>query len=432
MAAARDAFPAWRDLPAGRRGELLEAWHAAILDAKDDLARLMTLEQGKPLAESVVEVEYGASFVKWFAEETRRVYGETIPAPTTDRRILVLRQPVGVSAAITPWNFPNAMIMRKAAPALAAGCPMVIKPSELTPFSALALAALAERVGFPAGVLSVVTGDPETIGAVLTSSPDVRKLLFTGSTRVGRRVMGQCAATLKRLSLELGGNAPFIVFADADLDKAVAGAMVSKFRNAGQTCVCANRILVHADVYDAFAGRLTRAVSELVVGDGFTEGVTVGPLINDAAVEKVRAHLDDARAKGAVATIGGDAHPRGGRFVAPAVLTGVTTVMRFTQEETFGPIAPLMSFTGDDETIELANGTPHGLAAYFYTESVRRAWTVAERLETGMVGLNTGSVSMAMAPFGGVKQSGFGREGSGHGIDEYLQLKTFHIAGLDG
>jgi succinate-semialdehyde dehydrogenase/glutarate-semialdehyde dehydrogenase len=430
IGAARDAFPAWRDTPAGERAALLEAWHAAILTARDDLARLMTNEQGKPLAEAAGEIDYGASFVKWFAEEARRAYGETVPAPTADRRIVVLKQPVGVAAAITPWNFPNAMITRKVAPALAAGCTVVLKPSSATPFSALALAALAERVGFPPGVFNVVTGQSAEIGAVLTASPDVRKLSFTGSTEVGRRLMADCAPTLKRLSLELGGNAPFLVFAAADLDLAVAGAMASKFRNAGQTCVCANRILVHAQVYDAFAAKLTDAVRGLVVGDGLADAVTIGPLIDDAAVEKVRAHLDDALARGAAATIGAETHPRGGRFVTPTVLTGVTTAMRCTQEETFGPVAPLIRFESDDDALALANDTPHGLAAYFYTESLRRAWHVAEGLEAGMVGLNTGSVSMAMAPFGGVKQSGFGREGASHGLDEYLQLKSFHVAGL--
>jgi succinate-semialdehyde dehydrogenase/glutarate-semialdehyde dehydrogenase len=432
IAAARAAFPAWRDRPAGERAAVLEAWHDAMLAARDDLARLMTIEQGKPLTEAAGEIDYGASFVKWFAEEARRVAGETVPAPTADRRIVVLRQPVGVAAAITPWNFPNAMITRKVAPALAAGCTVVLKPSSATPFSALALAALAERAGVPAGVFNVVTGRSGEIGGALTASPDVAKLSFTGSTEVGRQLMADCAPTLKRLSLELGGNAPFLVFADADLDLAVAGAMASKFRNAGQTCVCANRILVHADVYDAFASKLAQAVRGLVVGDGLEAGVTIGPLIDDAAVEKVHAHLDDALARGASAVAGGTARPaRGGRFVTPTVLTGVTPAMRCTQEETFGPVAPLVRFTDDDEAIALANDTPHGLAAYFYTEGVRRAWRVAERIEAGMVGLNTGSVSMAMAPFGGVKQSGFGREGSRHGLDEYLQLKTFHVASLD-
>jgi succinate-semialdehyde dehydrogenase/glutarate-semialdehyde dehydrogenase len=427
IAAAEAAFPAWRARPASQRAELLEAWHDAMLANVEDLARIMTLEQGKPLAESRGEIRYGASFVKWFSEEARRVYGDAIPAPTADRRILVLRQPVGVCAAITPWNFPNAMIARKAAPALAAGCTMVVKPSELTPFSALAMAALAERAGIPPGVLNIVTGRPEPIGDAMTSSERVRKLSFTGSTRVGRLLMEKSAGTLKRLSLELGGNAPFLVFGDADLDRAIAGVMASKFRNAGQTCVCANRILVQDEIYDEFALRLTNAVARQVVGSGLDEQVTIGPLINGAAVEKVLGHIDDARTRGAVATIGGHAHAKGGTFVEPTVLTGATPAMRAANEETFGPVAPLFRFSSDDEALALANGTPFGLAAYFYTENVRRAWRVAEALECGMVGLNTGSVSIEAAPFGGVKQSGFGREGSKYGMDEYLQLKAFHF-----
>lgn len=430
IAAASAAFPAWRALPAGRRGALLEAWHGALVANSEDLARIMTVEQGKPLAEARGEIAYGASFVKWFAEEARRVYGDTIPSPTADRRILVLKEPIGVAAAITPWNFPNAMITRKVSPALAAGCTIVLKPSELTPFSALALAALAEEVGFPPGVLNIVTGQPGPIGEALTGSQVVRKLSFTGSTRVGKLLMARSAETLKRVTLELGGNAPFIVFADADLDVAVAGLMASKFRNAGQTCVSANRVLVQDTVYDAFAARLSAAVGTLVVGDGLAADVTIGPLINDAAVEKVRGHIEDARAKGATPVIGGGDHPRGGRFIAPTVLTDVTPAMRVATEETFGPVAPLFRFRDEDEAIALANATPHGLAAYFYTENIRRAWHVAEQLQFGMVGLNTGSVSMEMAPFGGVKESGFGREGSKYGIDDYLQIKAFHIGHL--
>ncbi len=425
--AASAAFPAWSALPAVERSDRLDAWHRALLESADDLARLMTLEQGKPLAEARGEIAYGASFLRWFAEEARRVSGETVPAPTADRRILVLRQPIGVAAAITPWNFPNAMLARKVGPALAAGCTMVVKPSELTPFSALAMAVLAERVGIPPGVFNVVTGHPGPIGDAIIESPVVRKLSFTGSTRVGKLLMERSAATLKRLSLELGGNAPFLVFDDADLDKAIAGVMASKFRNAGQTCVCANRILVQDGVYDAFAARLTAAVGQLVVGDGLEAGVTIGPLINQAAVEKVLGHVDDARTLGAAATVGGHRHARGGLFVEPTVLTGVTPRMRVAGEETFGPVAPLFRFRTEDEGIALANDTPFGLAAYFYTEQLRRSWRVAERLEYGMVGLNTGSVSMEMAPFGGIKESGFGREGSRHGIDEYLQLKSFHV-----
>ena len=427
IAAADAAFPSWRALPAGKRGALLEAWHDALLANIDDLARLMTLEQGKPLAEARGEIHYGAGFVKWFAEEARRVYGDTIPAPTPDRRIIVLKEPIGVAAAITPWNFPNAMITRKCAPALAAGCTIVLKPSELTPFSALALAVLAEEVGFPPGVINIVTGQPAPIGEALTSSPLVRKLSFTGSTRVGKLLMQRSAETLKRVTLELGGNAPFIVFADADLDKAVKGIVASKFRNAGQACVSANRILVQDEVYDEVAARLSKAVGAFVVGDGLDEGVTIGPLITDAATEKVLGHIDDARTRGAVAATGGGAHALGGRFVAPTVLTGVTTAMRLANEETFGPVAPLFRFSTEDEAVELANSTSYGLAAYFYTENISRSWRVAERLQFGMVALNTGSVSVEMAPFGGVKESGFGREGSKYGIDDYLQIKAFHL-----
>jgi succinate-semialdehyde dehydrogenase/glutarate-semialdehyde dehydrogenase len=430
IAAAGAAFPQWRALTAGKRSQFLEAWYEAILEHAEDLARLLTLEQGKPLAESRGEITYGAGFIKWFAEEAKRVYGETIPAPTPDRRILVLKEPVGVCAAITPWNFPNAMITRKIAPALAAGCTVVVKPSELTPFSALALGVLAERVGFPPGVLNIVTGQPGPIGEAMTSSEVVRKLSFTGSTRVGRYLMEKSAGTLKRLSLELGGNAPFIVFDDADLDKALKGVMSSKFRNSGQTCVSANRILVQAAIYDEFAARLTKKVSGLVVGEGLDEKVTIGPLINDAAVEKVLGHVEDARAHGALATVGGGAHARGGHFVAPTVLTGMTSAMRVGSEETFGPVAPLFRFTTDDEAIEIANGTAFGLAAYYYTENLRRSWRIAERLEFGMVGLNTGAISVETAPFGGVKQSGFGREGSHYGIDEYLQVKAFHLGDI--
>jgi succinate-semialdehyde dehydrogenase/glutarate-semialdehyde dehydrogenase len=430
IAAAEAALPEWRALPAAKRSSLLEAWYAAINQTTDDLAKILTVEQGKPLAEARGEISYGASFVKWFAEEAKRVYGETIPSPTADRRIVVLKEPVGVCAAITPWNFPNAMITRKVAPALAAGCTIVLKPSELTPFSALALAVLAERVGFPAGVLNIVTGQPGAIGEALTSSDIVRKLSFTGSTRVGRYLMEKSAGTLKRLSLELGGNAPFIIFDDADLDRAMRGVMASKFRNAGQTCVSANRILVRESIYDEFATKLTKKVSGLVVGEGLQEKATVGPLINDAATEKVLGHIDDARSRGAVATVGGGAHTLGGHFVAPTVLTGMQTDMRISNEETFGPVAPLFRFESEDEAIEIANSTPYGLAAYFYTENIRRAWRVAERLEFGMVGCNTGSVSVEMAPFGGIKQSGFGREGSHYGIDEFLQVKAFHLGDI--
>ncbi len=430
IAAAEAALPQWRALPAAKRSSLLEAWFTAINETTDDLAKILTVEQGKPLSESRGEIIYGAGFVKWFAEEAKRVYGETIPSPTADRRIVVLKEPVGVCAAITPWNFPNAMITRKVAPALAAGCTIVLKPSELTPFSALALAVLAERVGFPAGVLNIVTGQPGPIGEALTSSDIVRKLSFTGSTRVGRYLMEKSAGTLKRLSLELGGNAPFIIFDDADIDRAMKGVMASKFRNAGQTCVSANRILVRESIYDEFATKLTKKVSGLVVGEGLQEKATVGPLINDAATEKVLGHIEDARSRGAVATVGGGAHALGGHFIAPTVLTGMQTEMRISNEETFGPVAPLFRFESEDEAIEMANSTPYGLAAYFYTENIRRAWRVAERLEFGMVGCNTGSVSVEMAPFGGIKQSGFGREGSHYGIDEFLQVKAFHLGDI--
>ncbi|ACL58639.1 NAD-dependent succinate-semialdehyde dehydrogenase [Methylobacterium nodulans] len=429
IAAAEAAFPAWRRRPSAERAAILERWNALILENADDLAAIMTAEQGKPLAEARGEVLYGASFVKWFAEEARRNYGDAFPGPAGDRRILVLKEPVGVCAAITPWNFPIAMITRKVAPALAAGCPIVVKPADLTPFSALALAVLAERAGVPAGVLSIVTGAPAPIGAALTGSASVRKLSFTGSTAVGSLLMAQSAPTVKRLSLELGGNAPFIVFDDADLDLAVAGAMASKFRNAGQTCVCANRILVQEGIYDRFAARLSEAVTRLALGNGFTEGITVGPLITDAAAAKVSAHLEDALAKGARIIAGRPEEARA-RFVPPLVLGEANPTMRLANEETFGPLAPLMRFSREEEAVAIANATPFGLASYFYTTDIRRAWRVGEALEFGMVGLNTGSVSIEAAPFGGVKLSGLGREGSAYGIDEYLELKAFHMGGL--
>ncbi len=432
MAAISDAeaaLPTWRALPGAERGRMLEAWHDLMLANLEDLATLMTLEQGKPLAEARAEIRYGAGFVKWFAEEARRVYGETVPAPTTDRRIIVFKEPVGVSVAITPWNFPNAMITRKVAPALAAGCPIIVKPSELTPFSALALAVLAERAGIPKGVLSILTGMPQEIGTALTASAGVRKLSFTGSTGVGRLLMQQCAGSIKRVSLELGGNAPFIIFDDADIDLAVAGLMASKFRNGGQTCVCANRILVQDGIYDRLVDRLLGAVSGLVVGNGLDAGVTIGPLINQAALAKVQRHIDDARSKGAELLFGGQAGGDG-LFAQPTVLGGATIDMHLANEETFGPVAPLFRFSDEREAIEIANATPYGLASYFFTQNLNRAWRVAERLEFGMVALNTGSVSLEVAPFGGIKQSGIGREGSRHGIDEYLELKSFHLAGL--
>ena len=429
IAHAESVRVAWGKTPNATRAALLEKWHQLIIDHADDLAIIMTAEQGKPLAEAKGEVLYGASFVKWFAEEARRIYGDTIPAPSDDRRILVLKQPVGVAAAITPWNFPIAMITRKVAPALAAGCPIIVKPSELTPLSALALAVLAERAGFPSGVLQVLTGLPTEIGEALTASRTVRKISFTGSTRVGQLLMQQSADSIKRLSLELGGNAPLIVFDDADIEIAVAGVMVSKFRNAGQTCVCANRILVQRDIYPRFSTRLLEAVATLKVGDGFTPGTTIGPLINNRAVEKVNGHIDDALSQGATLLTGGISR-NNGTFVEPTVLGNVTSSMRIAHEETFGPVAPLFIFDVEEQAIAMANDTPYGLGAYFFTENIRRAWRVAEALEFGMVGFNTGAISLEVAPFGGVKLSGIGREGSRYGIDEYLEQKTFHIGSL--
>lgn len=419
----------WGKTTNASRAALLEKWHQLIIEHADDLAIIMTAEQGKPLAEARGEVLYGASFVKWFAEEARRIYGDTIPAPSEDRRILVLKQPVGVVAAITPWNFPIAMITRKVAPALAAGCPIIVKPSELTPLSALALAVLAERAGFPSGVLQVLTGLPTEIGATLTESRTVRKISFTGSTRIGQLLMQQSADSIKRLSLELGGNAPLIVFDDADIEIAVAGVMLSKFRNAGQTCVCANRILVQRSIYPRFTARLLEAVATLKVGDGFAPDSTIGPLINSRAVEKVNGHIDDALSQGATLLTGGISQGNG-TFVQPTVLGEVTATMRIAHEETFGPVAPLFIFDDEEEAIAMANDTPYGLGAYFFTENIRRAWRVAEALEFGMVGFNTGAISLEVAPFGGVKLSGIGREGSRYGIDEYLEQKTFHIGSL--
>lgn len=426
--AANSAFAAWKRTNHAHRAQLLERWFALMEDHADDLARLLTLEQGKPLAEAKGEIAYGASFVKWFAEEARRIDGTVIPAPTGDRRILTLKEPVGVSGIITPWNFPNAMVTRKVGPALAAGCTVVIKPSEFTPYSALALGVLAERAGIPEGVINIVTGMPAEIGAELTANPVVRKISFTGSTRIGSLLMAQSAPTVKRLSLELGGNAPFIVFDDADIEAAVEGAIVSKFRNGGQTCVCSNRILVQAGVYDAFAAKLGARVQAMKVGTGFDEGVEIGPMINRAAIDKIDRHIADAVAKGA--KIAAKADVPEGQYAAPVVLTGATTEMDLASEETFGPVAPLFRFETEEEAVALANATPFGLAAYFYTENIRRAWRVGEALEFGMVGLNTGAVSTTVSPFGGVKQSGLGREGARAGIDEYLEIKAFHMGGL--
>ena len=430
IAFAESVRKSWGKTPNAQRAQLLETWHQLILANADDLAAIMTAEQGKPLAEAKGEVLYGASFVKWFAEEARRVYGETIPAPNDDRRILAIKQPVGVAAAITPWNFPIAMITRKVAPALAAGCPIIVKPSELTPLSALALMALAEQAGFPPGVVQVLTGLPQEIGKTLTGSRTVRKISFTGSTRVGQLLMQQSADSIKRLSLELGGNAPLIVFDDADLEIAVAGVMVSKFRNAGQTCVCANRILVQRGISERFSQRLLEEVVKLKPGDGFAPDSTLGPLINAAAVNKVNAHIDDAVSQGATILTGGITRGEG-TFVAPTVLANVTTAMRIAHEETFGPVAPLFIFDTEEEALSMANDTPYGLGAYFFTEDLRRAWRVGEALEFGMVGHNTGAISLEVAPFGGIKMSGIGREGSRHGIEEYLAIKAFHFGSLN-
>ena len=421
--AAAAAYPAWKAKPNAERAKLIEAWHDLMLKHLDDLALILTSEQGKPLAEAQGEIRYGASFVKWFAEEARRIGGATIPAPTADRRILVLKEPVGVCGIITPWNFPNAMITRKIAPALAAGCTVVIKPSELTPYSALALGVLAGRAGIPAGVINIVTGLPAEIGQELMTSQTVRKLSFTGSTRVGALLMRGAADTIKKLSLELGGNAPFIVFDDADLDKAVEGAMIAKFRNAGQTCVCANRIYVQRGVHDAFAAKLAAAVAKLSVGDGAAPGVQIGPLIEQTALDKVEAHVADALAKGAKVVTGGRRHTAGDLFYEPTILMNASADMLLAREETFGPVAPLFPFDTVEEAIALANDTEFGLASYFYARDLSRVWKVLEALEYGMVGVNTGLVSTAEAPFGGVKMSGLGREGSKYGIDEYLTLK---------
>ena len=420
----------WKTLTASARSVILKRWFDLIKLHAEDLAQILTAEQGKPLAESRGEVNYGASFIEWFAEEAKRVYGEVIPATSNDRKLLVIKQPIGVTAAITPWNFPIAMITRKAAPALAAGCSMIIKPAEQTPLSAIALAVLAEEAGVPAGVLQVITGKAREIGAAMTESPIVTKLSFTGSTEVGRVLMAQCAPTIKKLSLELGGNAPFIVFDDADLDAAVEGAMISKFRNAGQTCVCANRLFVQDGVFDAFAAKLATKVAALKVGDGTADGVTQGPLIDMAAIEKVESHIKDAITKGAKLMAGGKRHVLGNSFFEPTVLADVSADSLIFSEETFGPVAPLFRFKTDDEVIAMANNTEFGLASYFYSRDIGRIWRVAEALEYGMVGVNTGMISTEVAPFGGVKQSGLGREGSHHGIDDYLEIKYIAMAGL--
>ncbi|MGQ7935547.1 NADP-dependent succinate-semialdehyde dehydrogenase [Paraburkholderia sp. D1E] len=427
---ANAAWPAWRATTAKHRATILRKWHDLMLENADDLAKILTTEQGKPLAEAKGEILYAASFLEWFAEEGKRVNGDTIPTPASDKRIVVTKEPIGVCAAITPWNFPAAMITRKVGPALAAGCPIIVKPAEATPLSALALAVLAERAGVPRGVFNVVTGEPKAIGAEMTGNPIVRKLSFTGSTPVGRLLMAQCAPTVKKVSLELGGNAPFIVFEDADLDAAVAGAIASKYRNSGQTCVCTNRFYVHDKVYDAFAEKLRVAVEQLKVGRGTEDGVTQGPLINEAAVLKVESHIEDALAKGARIVTGGKRHALGHGFFEPTVLADVTPAMKVARDETFGPLAPLFRFSSDEEVIRLANDTEFGLASYFYSRDIGRVWRVAEALEYGMVGINTGLISNEVAPFGGVKQSGLGREGSHYGIDDYVVIKYMCVGGI--
>ncbi|WP_347334789.1 NAD-dependent succinate-semialdehyde dehydrogenase, partial [Ralstonia pseudosolanacearum] len=431
--AAQAAQRAWRKVTARERARILRKLADLMLEHQQDLARILTAEQGKPLPEATGEIAYAASFIEWFAEEARRVYGDTIPAPQGDRRIVVNKEPIGVTAAITPWNFPIAMMTRKVGPALAAGCAMVVKPALETPYSALAFAELAARAGVPAGLLSIVTGDAQGIGGELTANPVVRKLSFTGSTAVGRLLMRQCADDVKKLSLELGGNAPFIVFDDADLDAAVEGAMVAKYRNAGQTCVCANRFYVQRGIYDAFAARLSEAVRALRVGNGAEPGVQQGPLIHQRAMDKVRAHVDNAVAQGARVLVGGKPHAlsaQGGAFFEPTVIVDARPGMLVAHEETFGPLAALIPFDTEDEAVAAANDTEFGLAAYFYTRDLGRAWRVSEALESGMVGVNTGLISTAEAPFGGVKQSGLGREGSKYGIDEYLEIKYVCMAGL--
>lgn len=421
--AAERALPAWRDLTAKERSQKLRRWFELMIENQDDLGRLMTLEQGKPLAEAKGEITYAASFIEWFAEEAKRVYGDTIPGHQADKRIIVIKQPIGVTAAITPWNFPAAMITRKAGPALAAGCTMVIKPASQTPFTALAMAELAERAGIPKGVLSVVTGSAPEIGAELTSNPTVRKLSFTGSTEIGAKLMEQCSPGIKKVSLELGGNAPFIVFDDADLDAAVQGALISKYRNAGQTCVCVNRIYVQDGVYDAFAEKFKAAVEKLKVGNGLEEGVAIGPLIDDKAAAKVKEHIEDAVSHGAQVITGGKAHQLGGSYFEPTIMINVPADAKVSKEETFGPLAPLFRFKTEEEAIARANDTEFGLAAYFYARDLSRVFRVAEALESGMVGINTGLISTEVAPFGGVKSSGLGREGSKYGMEDYLEIK---------
>jgi succinate-semialdehyde dehydrogenase/glutarate-semialdehyde dehydrogenase len=429
--AARDAMAAWRKKTAKERSAVVRKWFDLLMANADDVAAILTAEQGKPLAEAKGEIAYAGSYIEWFAEEGKRVYGDTIPTNAPDRRIVVVKEPIGVCCAITPWNFPAAMITRKAAPALAAGCAMVVKPASQTPFTALALAVLAERAGVPKGVLSVVTGSAAEIGAEMTSNPIVRKLTFTGSTEIGKQLMAQCAGTMKKVTMELGGNAPFIVFDDADLDAAVDGAIASKFRNTGQTCVCANRLLVQDGVYEAFTRKLADAVGKLKVGPGFEAGVLQGPLIDMKAVAKVEEHVSDAIAKGARVVVGGSRHALGGSFFQPTVLSEVTSDMLVAREETFGPMAPLFRFKTEEEAIRMANDTEFGLASYFYARDIGRVWRVSEGLEYGMVGINTGIVSTEVAPFGGVKESGQGREGSKYGIEDYVVVKYLAMGGVD-
>ena len=429
--AANTAWPEWKAKSARQRSDILRKWFDLMIENKEELAQMMTVEQGKPINESRGEIGYGASFVEWFSEEAKRVYGDTIPDPMTDRRIVVLKQPVGVVASITPWNFPNAMITRKCAPALAVGCPVVIKPASQTPFSALALAVLAEEAGFPKGILNVITGKASAIGDELATNPIVRKLSFTGSTEIGKVLLEKCSGTVKKVSMELGGHAPFIVFDDANIDDAVAGAMQSKFRNTGQTCVCANRIYVQENVNDEFCKKFVEAVSKMKVGDGLNEENSSGPMIDEHSLSKVEEHVEDAVACGAKVAIGGAKHSLGLNFYQPTILTGVTPEAKITTEETFGPVAPVYKFKDENEVIDLANNSPYGLASYFYSRDIGRIWRVAEALEYGMVGVNTGLTSKAEAPFGGIKESGLGREGSKYGIDDFIEIKYINMCGLD-
>ncbi|MBB3065198.1 MULTISPECIES: NADP-dependent succinate-semialdehyde dehydrogenase [Limibacillus] len=428
--AANAALPAWRSKTAKERAQILRKWFDLMMQHQDDLAQILTLEQGKPFAEAKGEIAYGASFIEWFAEEAKRLYGDVVPGHQADKRIVVIKQPIGVVAAITPWNFPNAMITRKAGPALAAGCTIVIKPASQTPYSALAMAELAERAGIPKGVISVVTGSARAIGGELTANPIVRKLTFTGSTEIGKLLMKQCADTVKKVGMELGGNAPFIVFDDADIDAAVEGAIASKYRNAGQTCVCANRIYVQAGVYDVFAEKLAAAAAKIKVGNGMEAGVAQGPLIDEPAVQKVEEHIADAVSKGAKVVFGGKRHALGLSFFEPTILTGVTQDMAVAREETFGPVAPLFKFETEADVIAMANDTEFGLAAYFYSRDIGRVWRVAEAVEYGIVGINTGIISTEVAPFGGVKESGVGREGSKYGIDDFVEIKYLCMGGV--